>query len=293
MKQILSLDIGNTRLKVNLWEPDAVSPSIYSRQDKSIQSLFESDMPTESDTQSVLQKIKSIAPEEITCVLSQVGAIERYTPSQSSQDEAEIIEWIKKKNIKTISIDQFFKNNYFFEMPVHYEKTLGIDRIIAAHSVFEKCHSSRQKDSLSFVIDFGSYITVDAVSKRGFLGGHILPGKKAWAHSYEQGHQLAPLVPKINKELQKFTEYQDYDWPQNSVAAMSKAYGLAMTSFVLDLTQQHSPKRVFITGGDGESFYQALKKRFKIGQESSSIELIHSPLLVQRHLRDLANVCQY
>ena len=58
-----------------------------------------------------------------------------------------------------------------------------------------------QKDVL-FLIDSGTYLTIDFLNKGSFEGGVILPGKKLFNNAYHQGTNLH--VPKSSQEEKSY-----------------------------------------------------------------------------------------
>ena len=77
-------------------------------------------------------------------------------------------------------------------MPILVEnpQTVGIDRLLNALAAYRRTKSS------TIVIDFGTAITIDIVSKEGeFLGGLILPG--IGTSAYALNKQTA-LLPEVN-----------------------------------------------------------------------------------------------
>ncbi|MHC4321293.1 MAG: type III pantothenate kinase [Planctomycetota bacterium] len=76
-------------------------------------------------------------------------------------------------------------------------QTIGIDRLLNALAAY------RQTKTSTIVIDFGTAITIDIVSKKGeFLGGLILPGIKTSAYALNKQTALLPEVDiKRPKEI--------------------------------------------------------------------------------------------
>ena len=72
-----------------------------------------------------------------------------------------------------INLKDHFNGSNFFTMPVKYNQTLGIDRIIAAYYVFKKFKSA-------CIIDSGTFTTVDFVSQKlyAFFKGRDGPSSK-------------------------------------------------------------------------------------------------------------------
>ncbi len=72
---------------------------------------------------------------------------------------------------------------------VENPQTVGIDRLLNALAAYRRTKTS------TIVIDFGTAITIDIVSKAGeFLGGLILPGIRASAYALNKQTALLPEV---------------------------------------------------------------------------------------------------
>ncbi len=68
-------------------------------------------------------------------------------------------------------------------------QTVGIDRLLNALAAYRRTKSS------TIIIDFGTAITIDIVSKEGgFLGGLILPGIRTSAYALNKQTALLPKV---------------------------------------------------------------------------------------------------
>ena len=93
-----------------------------------------------------------------------------------------------KKNIKKIlKIGREIK----LRIPILVEnpQTVGIDRLLNALAAYRRTKSS------TIIIDFGTAITIDIVSKEGeFLGGLILPGIRTSAYALNKQTALLPEV---------------------------------------------------------------------------------------------------
>ena len=93
----------------------------------------------------------------------------------------------KNHKKKTVKIGREIK----LRIPTLVEnpQTVGIDRLLNALAAY------RRTKTATIVIDFGTAITVDIVSKKGeFLGGLILPGLKASAYALNRQTALLPEV---------------------------------------------------------------------------------------------------
>ncbi len=93
----------------------------------------------------------------------------------------------KKHNKKTLKIGKEIK----LRIPALVEnpQTVGTDRLLNALAAY------RRTKAATIVIDFGTAITIDLVSKKGeFLGGLILPGMRTSAYALNQQTALLPEV---------------------------------------------------------------------------------------------------
>jgi len=92
-----------------------------------------------------------------------------------------------KHNKKILKIGREIK----LKIPILVEnpQTVGIDRLLNALAAYRRTKTS------TIVIDFGTAITIDLVSKEGeFLGGLILPGIKTSAYALNRQTALLPEV---------------------------------------------------------------------------------------------------
>jgi pantothenate kinase type III len=170
---------------------------------------------------------------------------------------------------------------------------------ISNQKIVEKLNSSQTKTTTNFnqplttlgprlqkinpenrvlIIDAGTFMTADIIESKGFMGGYIFPGSKTFLQSYSLGKQL-PVIKKIesNEAL-----------PHSTEEAISMAHEIYLDSVLKELMNKHSPKKVIITGGDGEKILLKMKKI------SSTIPLEFDPHLLhfaihsiyQNHLKD-------
>jgi len=109
---------------------------------------------------------------------------------------------------------------------ISYYTTMGIDRIVACEAIED-----------GIIIDAGSAITVDVVSKGIFKGGFIYPGVKAMHKAYTD--ISSALDYHFNYELD-ITHL-----PKNSRDAISYGYLKTLHSEVVS----HN-KDIYLTGGD-------------------------------------------
>ena len=109
-----------------------------------------------------------------------------------------------------------------------YYETMGVDRMVACEAIDE-----------GLILDAGSAITVDLVSKGTFEGGFIYPGLEAMMESYRN---ISPRLDySLNFEL-------DLDkMPKNSQDAIS--YGVLRTLY--SEVMRHN-RQIYLTGGNAK-----------------------------------------
>ncbi len=146
----------------------------------------------------------------------------------------------------------------FFGMPVHYEQTLGHDRLVFAYFVYQHLlktqRSSNEKNIMrQMLIDVGTFITIDFVSKEnGFEGGYILPGIDLVSSSYEKGSLLfrANFLSDLSSSNEGLrTEVLKF--PQKTQDAMDYGLTLIYKNFFENIQKDHSSgiEGIFLTGG--------------------------------------------
>ncbi len=109
-----------------------------------------------------------------------------------------------------------------------YYETMGVDRIVACEAIDD-----------GLIVDAGSAITVDLVTKGTFEGGFIYPGLEAMQESYR--NISSRLDHSLNFEL-------DLDkMPQNTQDAIS--YGILRTLY--SEVSRHN-RQIYLTGGNAK-----------------------------------------
>lgn len=166
-------------------------------------------------------------------------------------------------------------NPFFFDMPVQYTETLGDDRLIASYLPYKELSGNET----ILIIDAGTFITIDAVSSQGFLGGFIFPGLKTFLSSYKKGTQLSEL---------EFKELTLADLPHSTEEAILGAANFYLESILAGLIKKTSPSKIVITGGSSELITKKIKNlNLSKVQLETYPHLIHSSLFLiyQTHLR--------
>lgn len=161
---------------------------------------------------------------------------------------------------------------HFFDMPVNYSETLGDDRMIAAYGVFKNL----KDNETAMVIDAGTFITCDYVTKDGFQGGYIFPGINRFLKTYSESAQL----PHLSKD-QLFKGNDEL--PHTTDEAILKATEMYLKSAVLEAIKKTSPGKVVFTGGSAEEIKKSLSLEVR---SDLNLHLIHSALSLihQLHL---------
>jgi type III pantothenate kinase len=132
-------------------------------------------------------------------------------------------------------------------LAIEHPQTAGLDRLAAAVAV----NRLRRPGQPAIVVDFGTAITVDAVSADGtFLGGAILPGPKLSATALAAGTSQLPPVgatftgppPAIGKSTE----------PAIRSGIFWGAVGAVRALIEKTVEELGSPPLIAITGGGAE-----------------------------------------
>ena len=143
----------------------------------------------------------------------------------------------------------FFKDGRFLSMPVHYGQTLGTDRLVLAHYFYDK-----EKTPPTVIIDAGSFITVDLVDDKGFMGGIILPGLDIYLKNFSQAARL----PTISKE--KLPTSPTSLKANSTENAIMGGLNLILEKILKEEIEKIHPEKIFWTGGDGKLLHSLFKK---------------------------------
>jgi type III pantothenate kinase len=173
-----------------------------------------------------------------------------------------------KSNIKGLSyidLSNFRKENSFLDMPVEYEKSLGEDRLHQAYYIYK-----RAKNSLSLLIDAGTFTTVDFIDSKGFKGGFIFPGIKTQLNSYGSGAQLPVLNDIENLNLHN-------SLPHSTNSAITDAVKFTQVSWLEKILNDYEIDQIYLSGGFSNLFTEVLKENFS-GKIIHEKNLIHYAL---------------
>ena len=132
------------------------------------------------------------------------------------------------------SVNELLKNDKnainlenYIELKTNY-KGLGIDRKLLCSYIDD-----------GVIVDAGSAITVDVMSKGKHLGGYILPGVTAFFNSYKSISSFLD-AKRVDIDLKNL--------PQNTQEAIN--YGV-FKSIVLMIKDISKDKKIYFCGGDG------------------------------------------
>lgn len=160
----LVVDVGNTRIKLAIFENNKILTDISVRQDLFLQKV---------------KKLFGIYPNISQAIVSSVGV--------GIEKEAKVLSLFCKVHELTNESKVPFKNSYASP------STLGVDRIALATAAF---YSYPKTNVL--IIDAGSCITYDLINDYGeYLGGAISPGiQMRYRAMHNQTARLPLLEPK-------------------------------------------------------------------------------------------------
>lgn len=159
-------------------------------------------------------------------------------------------------------VKDYWRGQRFAGMPVEYAQTLGEDRLIQAFYVFKKLKSN------TLLIDAGTFVTMDVVTRTGFSGGYIVPGARIYGETFQQGELLKSV--SLNHSLSA-------ELPHATSEAMRDGY-LAFAALAQKLVIEHKLDKILITGGNSslwEQIFDELKASEIVEVE---VNLIHLAL---------------
>ena len=164
---------------------------------------------------------------------------------------------------------EFRQENQFFDMPIHYAKTLGEDRLVGAFEIFKQYPQEK-----NLLIDSGSFTTADLISSQGFMGGYIFPGKMLLEKTYAQGAKLHQAnIVDFSSAL-----------PQMTNDAISHGAFLSFIAPLFYLIETLKPDRIILTGFNANLIKKALEEY----QKFESNRLLLSPNLILKALTTFA-----
>lgn len=218
---LLAIDVGNTRIKVAVFEKD---------------SLLDQDAFDKTEAVNRFLKILEKYTQIENAVLSRVGFL----------DET-VLKWLESRlQLHVITSDSVmpFQNRY--ETP----KTLGIDRmVLASGAVFQYPKQNR------LIIDSGTCITYDFIdADDNYLGGAISPGLRL---RYESLHNYTAKLPLLT--LENPSGLIGGSTKQSIHSGVVNGFLCEVDGFIERYRQQYQVLTVILTGGDTDFLAKSVK----------------------------------
>jgi pantothenate kinase type III len=190
------------------------------------------------------------------------------TPNNSSMVLAEVkaredeLTILQNQGFLITRVKDYWRGTKFAGMPVNYAKTLGEDRLIQAFYSFKKFQEN------TLLIDAGTFVTMDVITKSGFEGGYIIPGINNYFEVFKKGEQLKELV--IDQAVSP-------GLPHGTAEAMRDSY-FAFAALAQKLISEHNIQKIQITGGQSE-LWKHISKELKLSVVvQEEVNLIHLAL---------------
>lgn len=146
-------------------------------------------------------------------------------------------------------------------------KTLGMDRRVNIYGAL------RMYKPPLLIIDFGTAITADYVSKKGvFEGGMIIPGPELAYHSLIKKAALLPRTLPLPRRAPSLTARNTYGCLQSGVL-----HGFAaMTEGIIDRfrSERGTDLKVILTGGYAQHLVPYMKGRYRFDPKHSIKSLL-------------------
>lgn len=169
MDSFIAVDIGNSQVKLGQRRP-TVSPCV---------SLHPNEL-----TSGAPQLQSWLTEFQIQQATWAVGSVNRPATTR-------LVDWLRQ-NRPEDPVRLLTADDVPIRVAVPRPDMVGIDRLLGAAAAFH----SRSAETAVIVVDIGSAVTVDLVSREGeFLGGAILPGVGMSARAM---HQCTDLLPELD-----------------------------------------------------------------------------------------------
>ncbi|WPO80486.1 type III pantothenate kinase [Flavobacterium sp. KACC 22761] len=218
---ILTVDVGNTRIKAAVFEGDTVLENF----------VFE-----KNDLEKKIKEILENFPNCSDLVVASVGNVEKQS----------FLTFENQLNIHFFTHEDVFPFHNKYATP----KTLGIDRmILAAGATLQFPKKNR------LVIDAGTCITYDFIDENdNYLGGAISPGLRL---RYESLHQFTAKLPLLTFEEPE--NYVGNSTQQAIHSGVVNGFVYEIDGFIDEYRAAFSNFIIILTGGDAEFLAKRLK----------------------------------
>jgi len=218
---LLAIDVGNTRIKVAVFEKD---------------SLLWRNVFRKEEAGKKIEKIFEKFPEIENSVFSSVG----------QPDESVVNRLAQNSKLTVISSETHFPFDNKYETP----KTLGVDRMVLASGA-----TLLYPDQNRLVIDAGTCITYDFINAENqYLGGAISPGFRL---RYESLHNYTAKLPLLT--LEQPEGFIGNSTKQSIHSGVVNGIVNEIEGFVSRYHEQYQHLTVILTGGDAEFLAENIK----------------------------------
>ncbi|MCG2609983.1 type III pantothenate kinase [Flavobacterium sp. SM15] len=218
---LLTVDVGNTRIKVAVFEKDSILMHAVFLKDEA-----------EKKIENIFKNFSGIT----FSVFSSVGKL----------DESVLNLLRRHSNLNIISSETHFPFQNKYETP----KTLGVDRMVLASGatlLFPEQHR--------LIIDAGTCITYDFVdAQNNYLGGAISPGFRL---RYESLHNYTAKLPLLT--LEQPEGFIGNSTKESIHSGVVNGIVNEIEGFIERYRQEYQHLTVILTGGDAEFLAKNIK----------------------------------
>lgn len=218
---ILTVDVGNTRIKAAVFENDILLEFVVFMK-----------IELQNNLKNILEKHKKISH----LVVASVGDVEKQS----------FLDFNNRLKVHFVSYKDHFPFVNGYETP----NTLGIDRmVLAAGAVFQFPNQNR------LVIDAGTAVTYDFIDENNtYVGGAIAPGLRL---RYEALHNYTAKLPLLTIKSPKHFIGKSTSEAIHSGAVNGFIYEIE--GFIVEYQKLYPNIIIILTGGDTEFLAKRLK----------------------------------
>ncbi|MDR1957593.1 MAG: type III pantothenate kinase [Planctomycetaceae bacterium] len=233
--ELLAVDIGNTRVKIGLYEQKKLmTPDVLPQPEQ----MFVSPADRLQDLEFQLREF--LVSGSAKWVISSVNA----------ESEQKFLDWLKAKRPDDM-IQRITGHEFGIPTTVDVPEKVGSDRLCNAKAAL--CLKDPGEPAL--VVDLGTAVTLDVLSGDGiFRGGAIIPGFQCAAKGL---HKLTSQLPLVDADELRLPEFP----AANTVSAIETGifWGIvgAIRQF-LALAHEERPALLILTGGNAYQVWEAL-----------------------------------
>ena len=221
VKMILTVDVGNTRIKAAVFEGSTVLENF----------VFE-----KNELEKKIEKILKKFPKCSDLVVASVGNVEKQS----------FLAFENELNIHFLTHEDVYPFVNKYATP----KTLGIDRMVLASGATLQFPKQNR-----LVIDAGTCITYDFIDENdNYLGGAISPGLRL---RYEALHNYTAKLPLLAFEVPEL--YIGNSTAQAIHSGVVNGFVYEIDGFIDEYRENFSNFIIILTGGDAVFLAKRLK----------------------------------